>query len=929
MKGLHKFSLKRLFIATATLALFCALTPGAAANDIKGGFIYSTLTSDTIKPKLRKSPNAKLVDTLQKSNDSLNILDEEAQPAFENEDTGGFSVDTLPPGADTFSLKLSKDTLDAPLEYAAEDSVVVLVPEKKILLYTGTKTIYQDVTLTAPRLEIDQRTNIVSAFGLADSTGYMIARTRFEQGEQKFESDRLDYNFKTQKGLTHNTFTQQGEMYVIGETTKKVNASTFFVSRGQFTTCNLDEPHFAFRANKMKVINNKVAVTGPVHPEFEGVPIPIYLPFGYYPLSTGRHSGLLPPQFSVNEQYGLGLTGLGYYHVINDNVDATVRGDIYSYGGWTLNLASSYRRRYRYNGGFNVGIINNKENFKGDPDYVKIKAFNVTWNHSVDQKASPGTDFRASVNAGSTKYQRLIPDDPYANFNNQLNSTIAYSKTWAGKPYNLQLNANHTQNAATRLVELGLPDASFTINSVNPFKRKERVGTEKWYEKIGIGYSGAFRNRISFYDTAVTFQKLLDTVQLGATHNIPLSLSLPPIAGGAILVSPGISYQEQWMMRRYDLEWNESAKKVDTTFSKGFYTARQLSTSLSFNTALYGTVQFKKSRVIALRHVARPNVGISYSPNMGKKYHDVVQIDSTGKNFYSYSQYSRNLITQGFGNTRFGGITFGIDNSVEMKLRSKKDTGEAAIKKVRLIDGLSINSSYNFLEDSFQLRPFSISLRSTLFDKLNLSASANLDPYGADRFGRRVNRFNWEGNGFNLGRLTNASLSLSTEFRSKPRDASKETNQEPVSPSQNSQYGEDDELAGDRQMMQDYIRRNPSDFVDFNIPWEIGFDVSMQLSRLVKPDFTGFENVLTASSSFRGSFSLTPKWNFSTNGYLDLQTAKLESFTMSINREMHCWQLSINVTPVGLTRYFNISISPKSSILQDLRINRTRSFTNF
>ena len=656
------------------------------------------------------------------------------------------------------------------------------------------------------------------------------------------------------------------------------------------------------------------------------LPKPIGLPFGLFPLSKGRHSGLLPPQFEVSEQQGLGLTGLGYYQVLNDNFDATVRGNIYSYGGWSINFSPTYSKRYRYNGGLNLGLINSKVNFKGDPDFSNQKAFNISWNHTQDQKARPGRTFHANVNAGSTKYNSLIPNNPLANFQNRLYSSIGYSKTWAGKPYSLQLNANHNQNSQSRLVELTLPDASFTVITINPFRRKERIGSEKWFEKIGIGYSGSFRNQIAFYDSAVTLQRLLDTLQLGATHQVPITLSLPPL--GPFIISPNISYQEQWVQRKIDLEWNAAKKKVDTTFSKGFYTARQISTGLSFNTSLYGTVQFKNSRVIAIRHTVRPSFGFSYSPNMAKKYYDDVQIDTTGKRLV-YSQYSGNYGAAGFSNRKFGGISFGVDNSLEMKLRSKKDTGSAEPRKVRLIDGFSINSGYNFLEDSFQLLPFNMSLRSTLFDKINLSVNANLNPYDVDESGQPVNRLSWLGDKFSVGRITDASLSLSTQFRSKPRDPSKAEPEGENVPVSNSQIGSDPLLQGDQQRLQDYIRRNPSEFVDFNIPWDIGFDVSMQLSRRLKPDLSGFENIISANTSFRSSFSLTPKWNFSTNGYFDFRTKQLESFTMSINRELHCWQMSVNVTPVGSFSYFNISISPKSSILQDLRVNRTRSFTNF
>lgn len=916
MTRLHKFSLKSFFFTTACFASFCVLSNASAAGHIARVEIYSSLYQDTSKPQKKEAaPNR-------------NPLPAAAARTINNVVTAAADTikkpDSVTVTKDTFSLKLSKDTLQGPVNYQAEDSAVVLAPEKKIILYGKTKTEYLDITLTAPKLSLDQRTGDVTAYSERDSTGYVTTRARFEQAENKFESDEIQFNFKTQKGITTNTFTQQDEMYIIGERVKKVNASTFFVSRGQFTTCNLDEPHFAFRANKMKIINNKVAVTGPVHPEFEGVPVPLYLPFSYYPLSKGRHSGLLPPQFTVNEQFGIGLEGLGYYHVLNEHVDVTLRGNLYSYGGWSTNLTSSYYTRYRYRGAFNIGLVNSKLNFKGDPDYQKTKAFNVAWNHSVDQKARPGVTFQANVNAGSTKYNRLIPNDPNLNFTNQLNSSISYAKNWIGKPYNLTLAATHDQNNATRLINLRLPDGTFNVATQFPFQRKEQVGSERWYEKLGLGYTGSFRNQISFYDTAFNLKQLKDTLQWGATHAVPINLSLPPM--GPFIVSPSISYNEQWVMRKTDLTWNPGEKKVDTAFTKGFYTARQVTTGLSFNTAVYGTYQFKKGS--AIRHVMRPNFGFSYSPNMAKKYYRTVQIDSTNTRFLNYSQYQNNLFASGFGNRRFGGVSFGVDNTLEMKKRDKKDTAATAFKKIRLIDAFGFSSGYNFLEDSFQLNDFALQLRSTLFDKINLTASANLDPYKIDPSGRRINEYFLKGNGFKPGRITYVGVALSTQFRSKPRTGTNAATQTPVNPA-NSQIGLDPLLAADAQRLQDYARRNPAEFVDFNVPWDIGLDFSFNLTRQLKPDLTGFESVIGSNINFRSSFSLTPKWNFTANGYYDVRTTQLQTFTMSINRDMHCWQLSANITPVGQYTYFNISLSPKSSLLQDLRVNRTRVFSDF
>ncbi|MBL0133592.1 MAG: LPS-assembly protein LptD [Chitinophagaceae bacterium] len=299
--------------------------------------------------------------------------------------------------------------------------------------------------------------------------------------------------------------------------------------RGRMTTCNLDTPHFAFITNKLKLINKKMAVTGPVHPEFEGVPIPIYIPFGFFPLSQGRHSGILPPTFNASEQFGLSLDGLGYYKVINDYFDATIRANLYSYGGWNLYLTPTYRKRYKYNGSLNFALqrtrllTNDAKN-----EFQDSKTFNITWAHTMDPRARPGTTFSASVNAGSTKFNQFVSNNPTRNFQNQLNSSITYTKAWANR-YNLSLSATHNQNNNTGLVNLSLPNLNFNVTTLYPFQKKDFVGQPKWYEKLGIGLNSNVANQISFYDSLFSFRKIIDTIQWGAQHSIPIQLSLPPI----------------------------------------------------------------------------------------------------------------------------------------------------------------------------------------------------------------------------------------------------------------------------------------------------------------------------------------------------------------------------------------------------------------
>jgi LPS-assembly protein len=906
MMLLHKFRTNYLFAGLLT-AIFFTQTWKSAANYSNHQNFYIALTAqqDTVpqknKDSLTKRPLINSADTSKiDSLSKINAL-----------------VDTSIVKIDTFNLKLSKDSLDAPVNYEAEDSVVILIKEEKVVLYGKAKMHYKDIDLTAPKMELDQETKILTAVKSVDSTGELIDRAHFSQGENKFQSDTIRYNFKTQKGLTKNTYTMQGEMVMISQDAKRIG-DILYSRKGTISTCNLDDPHFGFRYDKIKVVNNKVAITGPIHPEFEGVPIPVYLPFGFFPMNKGRHSGILAPTFTANEDFGLGLEGLGYYKVLSPYFDVTVRANLYSYGGWTFNAVPTYRKRYRYQGQMNFSIQNTKYNFKGDPDYVVNKSYSIQWSHSSDSRARPGTTFSANVNAGSTKYNQYVPNDVNRNFQNQLGSSITYSKTF--KNSNLTISANHNQNNSLHLINLNLPDIGYTVNTLYPFQRKDLAGTSKWYDKLGIGYNGTVRSQVAFYDTAVRVTKLLDTLQWGGQHNFPLTLSLPPILGGKFLVSPGISYANKWIAEKVRRSWNSTLDTVETSVTKGFYVDQQVSFNIGINTALYGTFNFKGPKHLAIRHVLRPTLSFSYSPSLSKEHWYRTQIDTTGK-LYLFPEFERSLY--GFyGPEDFGGMSFGIDNNLEMKKRSKKDTTSEE-KKIRLIDGFGFNGSYNFIADSFKLTPINFYLRSTLFDKINITASTTLNPYLADSTGAPTKKYAWQGEKFSLGKFTNGSLSMSTDFRSKPRDEKKAQERKQME----DQLLNDPLLATDAQSQLDYMRRNPSDFVDFNIPWTISLGLSVFYSLQRTADFRRFETKFRSNLTFNGSFSLTPKWNFSMNGYYDFDTKNLETFTMSINREMHCWQLSINVTPVGPYRMFSFTISPKSGMLQDLKVNRTRYFT--
>jgi hypothetical protein len=552
----------------------------------------------------------------------------------------------------------------------------------------------------------------------------------------------------------------------------------------------------------------------------------------------------------------------------------------------------------------------------------------------MDSKARPGVSFNASVNAGSSKYLRLVPNGALVNpgftgniagagnymqpmnFTNQLNSTISYQKMWNGTPFNFAMNLSHNQNTSTKVVNLNLPDITFVMNTIYPFQPKDAVGQSKWYEKLGVGYTGNYRGQITFYDTAFKFRQLIDTFQWGAQHNVPIILSLPSL--GPFQAAPNFSFREKWFAQKFYRSWNNTTNKLDTTIEKGFYTAREISMGFSVSTALFGSFQSKKptAKIQAIRHVMRPTLSMNYKPDLMKPFYYQQQVNQRGDKMMM-SVFDGSIFGP-FSAEQYGGVGFGIDNNLEMKSRVKSDTGEAEIKKVKLLDGFGISGGYNLLADSFNLSTMSIYARSSLFDKINITANATLDPYKTNPLtGYRINQLAWSDGKFNLGRIVNGNVNISTSLQSKKKDDKK---------SLVSEISQDENLTNDQiQQQLDYVRRNPAEFTDFTIPWTLSLSYSLSFTKLLQRDYT-YKNELASSINFNGDFSLTKKWKVGANGYYDLNTMKIQSLTTFITRDLHCWQLSINITPVGVYKFFNISISPKSGILRDLKINRTRYF---
>ncbi|HEY0274027.1 MAG TPA: putative LPS assembly protein LptD [Chitinophaga sp.] len=889
---------------------------------------------DTVPaPKPAKAGTVK--DSLRLPNDTAHLSAKDSlhrTPA----DTAG--LDSIPAGfmtedslrnVDTIHVKLSKDSLDAPVTYKARDSIVLVVPDKKFFLYGNANTKYKDVDLTADKMDYAQGTGIMHAMPSQDTAGKLVGRPVMVNDGQTFNSDTLLYNISSQKALIFNTRSQYGEGFIHSYETKKAPDNTIFGFKNGYTTCNLDTPHFAFRARKIKVIPNKLVISGPANLEIMGIPTPIYIPFAIFPLSQGQRSGLLPPQYTTTQQKGLGLENGGYYIGLGDNFDLTLRGSIFSYGSWAVTASPTYRKRYHYSGGLNLSFSNTRY---GDPqvkqDFTSTHDFHVTWNHTMDSKAHPGTNFGASVNFASSTYNLYNVTDYNTRVNNNIGSSITFSKSWQGKPFNLSLGLNHSQNLQTHDVTISFPNAAFTMNTIYPFQPKEIVGTPKWYYKIGIGYTGNLQNSVAFKDSLFGKQPMWDALQTGFQHQVPISLSLPVMKG--FTLSPGISYAERWYTKEIIRTWNPDEYnhgrgyrgKIDTTYRDGFFSSRDVSASISLTTAMYGMYVFHKgSKIHAIRHVIRPTIGVSYRPDLNAKYFYNLTYDTARGAVQRVSYFDGSNIGAPSSGAS-GSINFGIDNNLEMKVYSRKDTSANHEKKIKLLDGFGINGSYNLLADSQKLSTFSIYARTNLFDKLNITTSGTIDPYVYNKDGHSIDRYVWQDGKLSLGHLTNASIALSTSLQSQSKNAkAKEKELQDLAEQQNT----DAAMLAQRQQAQ-MIRTNPGEYVDFDIPWKLDLSYSLSYSKRINVDSGRSVTTFNQGLTINGDFSLTPKWKLGAQSTFDFVKMQIGYSNLYISRDLHCWQMSINVIPYGFYRSFSVTINPKAGILRDLRVNRTRQF---
>ena len=892
--------------------------------------------------------------------------------------------------AQTDSLNmLQKSSLERPAFSTAKDSIITDFRDgrRMIYYYGGATVTYQNMKLTADYLEYDMLTNTVYARGQMDpATGEMTGLPEMTEGGQTYKMDELRYNFTTQKARITNMVTKESEGLLQGKKIKMMPDKSINLRDGIYTVCDLEEPHYYLRLSMAKVVTNpsQKTVFGPAWPVVAGVPVPIGLPFGFVPKKPTRATGLLMPTFGEEQARGFFMRDAGMYFVFGDYFDLSVTGDYYTLGSWAVDINSRYKVNYKFNGNFSLTYSNDQAGEKGSKDFVQSRNFGVKWSHSQDSKAHPGTSFTASVNFSSPSNNRYNATSVQQAQQNQIGSSISYSHNWNGK-FSLSVNAMHNQNTRDSSYSFTLPNITFTVNRFYPFKQKQRVGKEKFYEKISFGYNTSFQNRVAFklkelqdyvmngdeytYETDRNGNryrvkefgdslatKALEKMTNGMAHNFQIGLPSFTLFK-YINISPSVSYGMNWMFSKgqqylenevddegapiivRDKEGNDViAQKVVTDPGRAFNAfgvTHTYSGSMSLSTRIYGMFNFGKHRKVqAIRHVISPSISMSFSPEKGTSFNGWRTLDAYydrrgsyhAESMYNIYSVSKHNSVSAPGRGKSGTMSISIGNNLEAKVRDMKDTTGTGSKKVKLLDQLNINTSYNFLADSMRMQNVGVSASTNLFNKINISGNMNFDPYAIDGQGRRINKLNVLATGVPL-RLTNASVSASFSINGKGaidgNDGSKAAGGKAEANTYQRIYYHP--ITGE------YIPGGYVYYMNPNAPWSINFSYSFNYSKsysyMAATQELVTNNKFTQTLNISGNVKLTPRMSIQATSGFDFMAMKFTSTQISATYDLHCFNIAISWVPMGMYKSYSFRIAANASALADLlRFKKSESY---
>ncbi len=883
--------------------------------------LHSSFRQDT----LRRDATAR--DSVRPSREARSVVDTIAGI------TGIQSDSLLTLGDTLIERRRAGAGLDRMITGHATDSLYYDMRKKMVYIYEQGDVTYDNMNLKADFINIDLDTKNIFAYGKADTLEgeSTVTRPLFTQGSTSLNMDTITYNIESQRAKIKGIATQQGDGWLVGQNVKRMEDNSIHIADGMYTTCDeTDHPHFYYYMSKAKVITGDKGkvIMGGGHLVIEDVDIPFLgLPEGFFPLSSGPKSGILMPTYGEEARRGFFMRGLGYYFTLSDYMDLTLTGGFYTLGSWEAQAVSRYVKRYKYSGNLNFDYASVRSGDKGDPDFIKQNTFRLQWTHSQDAKANPGSTFSASVNLSSSGYSRYSATSLNDMLATQTNSSISYSKNWAGTPFSLSMNMAVSQNSQTKAISVTLPNVSFNVSKFNPFKRKVKVGADRWYEKISMSYSAKMTNSVQATESDIFSSQTLKNMRNGIQHTIPVQAQFNLF--NYINITPNINYTERWYFRRDRQQWNPETGTLDKLDPEyGFYRLYNYNAGVSLSTIFYGQWQvrekYKDFKLQALRHTITPSLSFSYAPDFSNQkygFYETVQNDETGRTT-TYSPYSNNA----YGVPSTGqsmAMTFNISQSLEAKVLSKRDS--TGVRKIKIIDDLSIGGSYNFLADSMKLSNISISLRSTLSKNFGIQLRATLDPYEVTPEGKRYNKLTWSRG--NLGRIMNTGWSFGYTFKSRESSQPAINDINSIPPEYTNPfydpYGTMDPTLRRQYMSQAYY--------DFSLPWNLGFNYNINYNvAYVNNGTTGIRRDITQTLGFNGSITFSPKMAMTINGGYDLSKRKLTTSSISITRDLHCWQMSFSWIPFGHYKSWSFHIGVKAASLQDLKYDKSQSmYDNF
>jgi len=814
------------------------------------------------------------------------------------------------------SVKLSKDSLETAVIYEATDSMIYDVENQYIYLYGDAKVTYDGMTLTADYIEFDWENSIATAEGQYDSLGNLMVKPVFKDKDNEFTSTKMRYNFKTHKGKVYDVRTKEGDGYLLSQGVKfdlrsNLNSAendVVYAESTLYTTCDHDHPHFGIRSKKAKIIPQKLIVVGPSNVEIANVPTPLWLPFGFFPIQQGRRSGVVfPRDYEFDPNLGFGLNNVGYYFAGNEFMDFTVLGSIYTRGTWGLSAGTNYRKMYKYNGRLNLRFNSRKLGYRETPDFSIKRDFFIDWSHSQDSRAHPYINLGGSINLGTGSFFSNTQNDYESVVNNQFSSNLSLRKTFPNKLYNLTASFQHQQSTLTNLMTITFPVVDFTVARVFPFKRTnpEIKKKEQWFEKINFNYAGKVQNRTTVIDSLLFTSAVFEDMRYGVTHRIPISASFK--LAKYFTFTQSVQYQDFWHLnsiekRFIDQETIDSLGNpvygtVETIEKNSFRAQPQISATSSLSTEIYGMMNFKFKRLKAIRHVMKPSINANFSPDYSKgpfNYIETVQNDTRDPfSIEEYNVFEGNLYGSSLSPQQ-ASISWNINNNLEAKVRSRKDTVQKD-KKIPILNQLNIGSSYNFADDSLQFKPINITGTTKLFKRINIRFNANYSPYQSIG-GIKVDKYYWTTNRKPLN-FQNAGLTVGTSFKpSEIRDLFS-----------NDIFGtkpleDQNTVVNKNNSSQGFVGALSLNYT-FNITkvydQTIGRD-TIKISR----------NVISLSQTV---LNISKNWRITIGGIgYDFALKGITYTDVGFYRDLHCWEMGVTAQPERGTFSFFIRVKPGS-----------------